>query len=746
MTSLASLSVIGRPLVRVDGRLKVTGGARYAAEFPQPKMAHAVLVQSTIAKGLIKNIDSSAAETTPGVLAVITHANAAKLKAPKSDFMTGGVLKEDRLPLSDNEVSYAGQHIAVVVAESFEVAVHAASLLRIDYQTAKPTLTIDEAAGSATRPPEFFHEPIQIHKGDAAAGLAATGGAKIEATYVTPTETHNPMEPSATIATWEGDRLMVQDATQWVQGTQATLAEAFGLPRENVRVLCPFVGGGFGCKGFQWPHTFLAAMAAKQVGRPVKLVVSRPQMFTSCGHRPVTVQDVALSANPDGKLRAIRHRTQIVTSPVGTHIEACGLASTGKLYACPNIEIEHVLYTINIGTPTPMRAPGECPGTFALESAMDELAYALKMDPVELRLTNYAETHPITGKPWSSKKLRECYQRGAEKFGWSRRKPEPKSMQKADGTLVGWGMATATYPGFRFAGAAKARLTRDGRAVVSSATHDLGTGAYTVFTQVSAEALGLPIDQVTFQLGDSSLPMAPVAGGSNSTATISEAILRAAEDVKNKLAALAAADKESPLAGRKATDLVCQNGGLALKNDPSRNQKFTDILRRAKHDAIEGESGVTHQGEEAEKFAFQSFGAHFCEVKIDPLLPRVQVTRVVSAIDNGRVLNPKTSRSQIMGGVIMGLGMALMEETSYDPATGRPVTQNLADYHVCVNADIGEIATLFIDVPDPHINSLGARGIGEIGITGVAAAVANAVFHATGKRVRELPITPDKLI
>jgi len=605
---------------------------------------------------------------------------------------------------------------------------------------------LDESAGEPTRPEEFFHEPIQIHKGDVTAALAAADVIKIEATYATPTETHNPMEPSATIAMWEGDRLSVYDATQWVQGTQATLAEAFDLPRENVRVICPFVGGAFGCKGFQWPHTFLAAMASRQVGRPVKLAISRPQMFTSCGHRPVTVQNLSLAANKDGKLRAIRHRTQIVTSPVGTHIEACGLASTGKLYACPNIDIEHALYEVNIATPTPMRAPGETPGTYALESTMDELAYALKMDPIELRLANYADAHPINGKPWSSKQLKECYRRGAEKFGWAQRKAEPRSMRDKDGSLIGWGMATATYPGYRFVGAAKARLMANGCAVVSSAAHDLGTGAYTVFTQVAAEALGLPVEKITFELGDSSLPKAPVAGGSNTTATISEAILRAADVVKKKLIVLATADKKSQLFGQKVDDLIAADGRLSSKGDPSKSEKFADILARAGQDAIEGESGLTKQGEEAAKFAFQSFGAHFCEVKIDPLLPRVRVTRFVSVIDNGRVLNPKTSRSQIMGGVIMGIGMALMEETIYDPQTGRPVTQNLADYHVCVNADVADITPFFIDLPDPHINSLGARGIGEIGITGVAAAIANAVFHATGKRVRDLPITPDKLI
>jgi xanthine dehydrogenase YagR molybdenum-binding subunit len=568
----------------------------------------------------------------------------------------------------------------------------------------------------------------------------------VDQTYTTPTETHNPLETSATVASWDGpDRLTVYDSTQWIKGTQAILAEAFGLPRENVRVICPFVGGAFGCKGSIWPHTILAAMAAQAVKKTVKLALSRQEMFVSAGHRPPTIQHIALAAKPDGKLQVLRHRTQTVTSPVGDFIEPCGMGTSKVLYASPAIEIEHTLYKVNVATPTFMRAPGETPGTFALESAMDELAYALKIDPVELRLINHADQHPINGKPWSGKHLKECYQIGADRFGWAKRNPTPRSMR--DGKLlVGWGMATATYPGYKFLGSAKVRLLADGTAHVTSATHDLGTGAYTAFTQISADALKLPMEKVKFELGDSLFPHAPVAGGSNSTATVGSAIVDAAKAAHGKIIAMAINDPVSPLHGMAAENISIDSGGrMVSRNDASKVDTFAAVLKRAGKDSIEAEASA-HPGEEQKEFAIHSFGAQFCEVKIDPELPRVQVSRFVSVIDNGRVINPKTAASQVKGGVIMGIGMALMEETIYDTPTGLPATSNLADYHVCVHADAPGVEVHFIDQPDVYFNAMGARGVGEIGITGVAAAVANAVYHATGIRVRDLPITPEKLM
>jgi xanthine dehydrogenase YagR molybdenum-binding subunit len=740
-----STKSVGTAIDRVDGRLKVTGAAKYASDFTAKDAAHAVLVGSTVAKGKVKEIDAAAALKAPGVLAVITHKNIPKLGQAKEDFFNGGKAGEDRLPLADDVIHYAGQYVAVVVADNPGRALFAADQVKVTYAEEKPLLERDEARGTATEPTKSFGEELQYHRGDADKALADPAAVKVEQTYTTPVETHNPMELSAALAVWEEDRLTVYDATQWVKGTQAILADVFGLPRSKVHVVCHFVGGGFGCKGFTWPHTILAAVAAKVVGRPVKLTLTRAQMFVGSGHRPTTEQKMGLAATKDGKLTAIRHVTTQETSPVGEHIEACGTATSRIMYACPNVRAPHKLLHVNIATPTPMRAPGENPGTFALESALDELAYALKIDPVELRVLNHTAVNPANDKPWSSNHLKECYRVGAEKFGWNARKAEPRALR--DGKLlVGWGMAMATYPGYRFPASAKARLTADGKGVVQSATHELGTGAYTIFTQAAADALGLPVEKTTFELGDSSLPPAPVAGGSNSTASVSQAIVEAAAAALAKLTALAVGDEKSPLHGLKAGAVSATEGRLFASDDPKRGETYSEVLKRAGKDSVVGESATKLSDEQQKKFAFQSFGAQFCEVKVDEPLGRVRVTRWVGAFDNGRVLNPKTCRSQVLGGIVMGLGMALSEHTVYDPRTGRPVTDNLADYAVAVNADVPFIDVHFIDKPDPEINALGCRGIGEMAVTGVAAAIANAVFHATGKRVRDLPITPDKLL
>jgi xanthine dehydrogenase YagR molybdenum-binding subunit len=740
---------IGKPIDRVDGRKKITGGARYAAEFKHDRLAHAVLVQSTVPKGRILAIDTAAAKRAPGVIAILSHQNAPKLKqgnsGPKSEPLQSGKMGEDRLPFSDDVIHYAGQHVAVVVADTLDHARHAAALVKVRYQEEKPLLTIDEAASTAYMPKASFGRPLQHERGNVEAALAAPGVVKLQQTYTTPVLTNNPMEPSATVASWDGDKLMVADATQGVMGTRGILAQVFGIPKENVRVICPFVGGGFGCKGFVWPHTMIAAMAAKVTGRPVQLNLTRQQMFTSVGHRPPTRQTIALAAQKDGKLTALRHETLQPTSTTTEFIEPCGLTTSKMLYSCENVAIPHKLVKVNIGPPTPMRAPGDCPGSFAIESAMDELAYELGIDPVELRLRNYAEMDEGEKKPWSSKHLRECYQRGAEMFGWSRRDPKPGSMRDG-GLLVGWGMATALYPGNRRPASAKARLTPDGRALVQVCTQDLGTGSYTVFTQVAADALGLPVERVTFELGDSEFPEAPGSGGSNTAASVSEAVYQVGGAIKTKLAATATSDPESPLAGRTADQLTLADGRLFLTSDPSRGLSIADLVRRSRMPAVEAEVHVKPEDEKTKKYSIHSWGAQFCEVRIDPLLPRVQVSRWVSVIDVGRVLNLKLTRSQVMGGVTMGIGMALMEHTVYDPRDGRPLNNNLADYLIPVNADFGSFDVELLNYPDPVINTLGCRGVGEIGITGVAAAIANAVYHATGMRVRDLPITIEKLI
>lgn len=744
-----SAATIGPARNRVDGRLKVTGAAKYSVEFEVPNLAHSWPVEANIAKGKITAIDTKAAESALGVLKVLTHLNAPKPKEAKAKEESNsghGIRNEERNPLSDDQVYYAGQYVGLVVAETIEQAQHAASLVRVSYAPEQPLLSMDAARTKGDKPKSNHNEDVQLKKGDVDATLKKDDLVKIEQTYYTPTETHNPIEMSGTIAMWEGDtKLTLYDATQFVKGVQSVLARSHGLDPEDVRVICPFVGGAFGCKGAVWPHVLFSAMAAKAVGRPVKFHVPRKHMFTGTGHRTPTRQTIRLAATGDGKLQAMEHVSETLTSPVGEYVESCGARSTGMLYASPAIRVEEVTYPVNVSTPTFMRAPGECPGTYALESAMDELAYALKMDPVALRVANHADNHPIKDVPFSAKHLKDAYQRGAEIFGWSKRNSQPRSMREGD-LLVGWGMATATYPAHKMGAAARVQLRADGTATVQCATHDLGTGAYTAFTQVSSELLGVPFENVTFELGKSDFPFGPVAGGSNSTATVSTAIHEAANLLHKALAEIAVKDTKSPLRNAKVDDIgMVAPGRIGVVKDQTKSDAYTDILKRAGRDSIEVQNELK-EPEENKKFAFQSFGAHFCEVKIDPLLPRVQVTRVVSVMNCGRIVTAKPARSQIMGGVVMGIGMALTEETAYDPQTGLPATRNLADYHVPTNADIPHLEVEFVGEPDFTFNPIGARGMGEIGITGIAAAVANAVFHATGKRVRDLPITPDKLL
>ncbi len=745
---MASTNILGPARSRVDGPLKVQGQARYAVEFPVPKCACAWPVESNIAKGRITAIDIKAARAATGVLAVLTHENAPKLKdigGSEEEALSQGIRNEERPPLADNEIHYAGQYVALVVAQTVAQARYAASLVRVSYAADKPMLTIQDATDS-DKPKKQQDERIQLKKGDVEPALANQNILRVRQTYVTPTETHNPIETSGTIAAWEGkDKLTVWDATQFVKGVQSILARSYGLDLPNVRVICPFVGGAFGCKGAVWPHVLLATMAAKATGVPVKFHLPRKAMFTGTGHRTPTYQTVSLAATSNGKLQAIKHVTNTLTSPVGKFVETAGARSSGVMYASETIKVEETVFPVNIATPTFMRAPGEAPGVFALECALDELSYLLQMDPVELRLANHADNHPIQDVPFSAKHLKEAYKVGAEKFGWAKR--DHQTGQMRDGNLlVGWGMATATYPANKWSAAAKAILHADGSATVQCATHDLGTGAYTAFTQISSEMLGIPFEKVKFELGKSDYPFGPVAGGSNSTATVGTAIHDVAQLMHKALAELAVKDAKSPLHGASPDDIAMTAAGrIGLKKNPAKSDSYTDILQRAGKKSLEVESELK-EPEENKKLAFQSWGAHFCEVKIDPLLPRVQVTRVVSAMNCGRVVSYKTARSQIIGGVVMGIGMALMEETAYDGKTGMPVTANLAEYHVPTNADIPPIDVHFVGEPDFAFNPVGARGMGEIGITGIAAAIANAVYHATGKRIRELPITQDKLI
>ena len=521
------------------------------------------------------------------------------------------------------------------------------------------------------------------------------------------------------------------------------MADIFGIPPDHIRVIAHYIGGGFGCKGSAWSHVPLAAVAARVLRRPVKLVLTRQQMFSLVGHRPPTIQRLSLAADREGHLLAIRHEVTSQTSRFDEFVEPSA-SQTRMLYACPNVKTSHRVVRLDIPTPTFTRAPGESTGSYALEAAMDELSYALHLDPITLRLRNHAERDPDNGKPWSSKSLRECYRQGAERFGWARRKPQPRSMRDGN-LLVGWGMATATYPAGQSPASAIARIRADGTALVQSGTQDLGTGTYTIMTQLAADALGLPIERVRFELGDTALPEAPLSAGSRTASSVGPAVHQASRQAVAKLIALAIADPASPLHNAAADTIDGADGAIHDKRDPRRRDPYADILKRARLAEISARYD-SHEREDRKQYSIHSFGAQFAEVKIDPDLREVRVTRFVGAYGAGTILNAKTGRSQFYGGIIWGLGMALMENTRRDARNGRAVTRDLADYHVPVHADIPSIDVIMVDETDHAVNDVGAKGIGELGMTGAAAAIANAVYHATGTRVRDLPITPDKLL
>lgn len=731
---------IGEPIDRVDGRLKVTGGARFSAEHPVPGLAYGVMVQSTIAKGSIEAIDASDASAMRGVLAVITHRNAPRLPRPKPA-EAGQQPPNPKLSLlQDAQVLYNGQPIAVVVADTLEHAQDAARRLRVRYARQPAQLDFNQAKLAPRKPKDQPDRPSDTSRGNLAGGIARAAS-RVDAVYTTPVENHNPMEPHGTIASWDGGHLTLHDSTQNVTGARKHAAGTFGIEPDQVRVICPFVGGGFGSKGTSWSHVMLAALAARHVGRPVKLILERTQMFGPVGARPMTEQHVLLAAAADGRLTAIKHDSISHTAFLDDFTEPCTNAAR-MLYQSDSAQTTQRLATLNLGVPTYMRAPGESSGSFALESAMDELAYELRIDPVQLRLQNYAERDPGKDLPWSGKSLRECYRAGAERFGWARRNPAPRSMRQ-DGMLLGWGMATATYPANRSKAQATATILADGTAVVKSGTHDLGTGTYTVMTQIAAEALGLPVSRVRFELGDSDLPEAPVSGGSQSVASVGPAVHAAALAARDKLLALAIGDAQSPLFGAGPDGVTLADGWLRRNDDAGKRESVAAVI--ARHGPVRADASA-QPGDEKKQFSMHSFGAVFVEVLVDPDLGTIRVPRVVGVYSVGRLMNRKTGHSQLMGGVVWGLGMALMEKTEIDGRDGRAVNASLADYHVPVNADIGLIDVSVVDETDAHINALGAKGIGEIGIVGVAAAVANAVYHATGKRVRDLPIRLDQLL
>ncbi len=731
--TIEAARLIGPGVDRVDGPLKVTGSAPYSSDFGYPHMAHAVLVRATVAAGRIRGIEATAAEAAPGVLAVITHRNAPQLgRGPDTPYW-----RQPPPPLQDDRIVHYGQYVGVVVAETAQQANAAARLIEVDYESAEPLLDLNDPRA------ELLTNPwgMDAHRGDVAAGLASAA-ATVDATYTTPDETNNPMGLFATVASWDGDSLTVHDSTQWPYSVRATLAATFGVPESRVRVLSPFVGGGFGAGLRVWPHVVLTVLAARTTGRPVKLVLTRPEMFTGIGHRTRTVQHIRLGADRSGQLTALEHEAKSSIAVEDDNYEPVA-ADSATAYACPNVDTRDLQARLNIPPPTSMRAPGEAQGNFALESALDELAYAVGVDPLELRLRNYAEDQQQLGLPWSSKALRACFEQGAERFGWSARNPRPGAMR--DGNwLVGYGMAGVSFFWFQPPCQARASVRRDGTAFVRSAATDIGTGTYTVMTQLSAELLGLRLDQVEFRLGDTDLPMSPMAGGSGLTAALGSAIQAACRGVIQAFLDTAD-DPGSSLRGCRLDDVTVADGRIHRINEPARGEAYSEILARHGLDELtaDGDSAPP-KPEDVGMAPAGAFAARFVEVRVDPDLGLVRVARMVSAIDGGRILNEKTANSQIIGGTVGGIGMALLEETVTDP-TGRIANANLGDYLVPVNADVPELEVLFVGEPD-RFNPIGVKGVGEIGLVGIAAAIANAVFHATGRRIRSLPITVDQLL
>ena len=737
---------VGRPLDRVDGPLKVTGRARYSAEFPEPYLAYGVLVRSTVGRGRIKSIDTKAAEQSPGVLAVLTHENAPRLKKSRAfnpgEQAPSAAGTELRI-LNIDEIHWFGQPVAVVVAETQDQAEEAASLVKVTYaDVAPPVLSLEKEKPNAKKPKDVSGEKPKEQQGDAEAVLAASPF-RIDQRYHTPVYNHNAIEPHTTVAFWTSEEaLTVYDSTQFVHGVKKLLAEKFSLKEANVRVLAPFVGGGFGGKGNAWPHVWCAAAAAKVVGRPVKIELPRRDQFYMAGCRSLTDQRVALGADTDGKLTSIIHTGYTAMSDHNMYPEELTLP-VRQLYDTPNFWIEQWYTELNMVPNTFMRAPGFSVGSFALESALDELAWELNMDPVTLRFANEPAKNPTKHVPFTNRNLRAAYEIGAEKFGWDQR-----GARREGEWLIGQGVASAVYHVLQRPAKAQVVIYPDGTAVVRSGTHEMGMGTATVQAQHAADQLGLPIELVHFEYGDTLLPETPVTGGSATTITIAAAVTLACEDAKKQLLKLARQDEHSPLRGASYDDLDARKEGLWLKSNPLQGETYLDILARHPDAVITGEGNSLPMLKELVNHKIAStgsYGAQFCEVRVHADTGEVQVTRWVGVFDCGTILNAKTARSQFLGGITMGIGMALWEETIWDQRTGRIPNATLAEYHVPVAAGLPAIEVHYLDIPDPA-TPLGAHGIGEIGVTGVAAAIANAVFHATGKRVRELPITPDKLL
>ncbi|HWK64238.1 MAG TPA: xanthine dehydrogenase family protein molybdopterin-binding subunit [Rhizobiaceae bacterium] len=730
----------GQPLTRRDGFLKVTGGARYAADNHPADMLYAVTAVATVARGRIVFLDVEAAKAHPGVVEVMTSANRPPL-ATDPDAKTNPFMFRLDVLQNDN-VRYANQPIAVVIAESLEAATEGAALLAPRYEAEPARIGLD-AADSFVPSAVRLISPPDEHVGDVEAGLASAS-TTIDATYETPAQYHNAMEPHAIVASWDGDTLSIDTPSQGLAMARGRVAALFGLPPENIHIRSPFLGGGFGSKGMLSGPQVLGILAARLVGKPVKLVLRRDQMYGPVGHRAPTRQRLRLGMDEDGRLTALEHQVTTVTSAFDDFIEPAAEASH-TLYASPAIATSHLGVRNDIGTPLFMRAPGEASGSAALESAIDEAAWACGLDPLEFRLRNYAEVEPISGKPFSSKALRECYAEGAARFGWSERPLEPRRMRDDAGFLVGWGVGTATFPAIMFQAEARAVLRGDGTGLVETSAADMGQGAWTALAQLAADSLGLDIDRVEFRAGSSDLPDAGIAGGSGHTATAGTAIHNAGSDVIARLAELATADERSPLFGAGNAGVIARNGRLHRRDDESRSEAYADILARAGLVELEGTGTSAPDQASREALAMHAHGAVFAEVKVDPDLGQVRVTRLVGAFAAGRIVNPRLVRSQYYGGMIWGVSFALHEHALTDKRSGRVMNADLAEYHIPVNADVPSLEALLIEEHDPHVNPLGIKGVGEIGITGTVGAIANAVWHATGVRVRRFPIAVEDL-
>ncbi len=734
-------SNIGQPLTRRDGVLKVTGTARYAADHHPPGMLYAVLAVSSIARGRVEFLDVEAAKAHPGVVEVMTPANRPALAQDPDEKTNPFMFRLDLL--QSDRVRFANQPIAVVIAETLEAATEGAARLSPRYHAEPARVGLDAAESFVPAVVGPGH-PANAKRGDTEAGLAAAAKL-VEATYETPPQYHNPMEPHAIVAAWDGDALSIDTPSQGMALAQARIAGLFGIAPDKIHIRSPFLGGGFGCKGMISGPQVLGVMAARLVGRPVKLVLRREHMFGPVGHRAPTRQTLRMGTDRAGNLTALDHHTKTTSSTFDDFFEPASDASH-TLYASPAIATSHEAVRIDTGTPLFMRAPGEATGSIALESAIDEMAHACGLDPLAFRLKNYAEVEPISGRPFSSKALRDCYTQGAERFGWQRRPLAPRQMRDADGLLVGWGVGTATFPALMFAAEAKAMLRRDGSGIMEIGAHDMGQGAWTALAQIAADGLGLDIDQVDFRSGTSDLPDAGIAGGSAHTATAGMAIHNAGADVVARLADLATNDERSPLFGAGNAGVIAQSGRLFRRDDESRSESYADILDRAGLAQIEGRGKGSSDAAAQSNYAMHAHGAVFAEVKVDPEFGQMRVTRVIGAFAAGRIINPRMVRSQLCGGMIWGVSFALHERAVMDPRSGRPMNANLAEYHIPVNADVPLLEAILIEERDPHVNALGIKGVGEIGVTGTAGAVANAVWHATGVRVREFPITLDRLI